>query len=155
MNIKVLLDHGSEYKSGVSWNIESQPWATRHERVAALISADTILYDIRFFFFWLLWIGCSRCIDNSRSVFYVIISIQVATLALHRSRWFLKHCNIDLCRTNKRPALALFQCSQVFQNSLGLRWILFPIKSVKPYKPVANRVLTTYGRFITGYFMLL
>lgn len=44
----------------------------------ALISVDTILYDIRFFFFWLLWIGCSRCIDNSRSVFYVIIPVQVA-----------------------------------------------------------------------------
>lgn len=76
-SIKVLLHRNSEYKSAVSWNIELQPWATRHECVAALISTDTILYDIPFFFFWLLWIGCSRCIDNSRSVFYVKIPIQV------------------------------------------------------------------------------
>lgn len=59
----------------------------------ALISVDTILYDIPFFFFWLLWIGCSRCIDNSRSVFYVIIPILVAgapiTSKTYRERNYL------------------------------------------------------------------
>lgn len=97
--------------------------------VAALIFADTILYDTRFFFFWLLWIGCSRCIDNSRSAIYVIISILAGvparSLATSKSKKYFSN-----------DTVLLF--TKVFKKLLELRW-LFPTKSVE----LVNRLQTS------------
>lgn len=96
----------------------------------------TILYDIRFFFFWLLWIGCSRCIDNSRSALYAIISIQVAVrdfVPLPVALLKCLHCiNGPIMLLTNRQLGRASRVPTYFRNCSSYE-DRFPIKSVKPY----------------------